>query len=170
MPTTEKESSVAELKERLQGSQVAIASRYIGINTGDVSELRKRMREAGIEYKVYKNTLARIALRDLGMGEGEFMEGPTAWAFSTDPVAPAKILKEFAATNKFVGMTGGILTGKAVSAKDLETLADLPSREQLLSQIAGLFAAPMSNMAAALNALPQNVAGLIDALEQKQAA
>jgi len=171
LPTPEKEAAVAELKERIGNAEIAIMSQYIGIDVAGVTALRKEMRDAGVEYKVYKNTLAQRALDELGLGEaGALMTGPTAWVFSSDPVAPAKILKDFGKESKFVAMSGGILTGKVVSAAELESLADLPSREVLLSQIAGIFEAPMSNMAAALNALPQNVVGLIDALHQKREA
>lgn len=169
MPTQEKENAIAEFKEKFERSEIAIMTNYIGINVEKVTELRKKLREAGVEFKVFKNTLAKIALKDLGVsGTDAFFNGPTAWAFSKDPVAPAKILKEFGKTSEFIKMTGGVLSGKAVSTADLQELADLPPREVLLAQIAGLFESPMSQFAALLNALPQNVASLIDELEKKK--
>lgn len=169
MATPEKAAAIAELKERISNAELTVMSQYVGIDVAGVTELRKQMREAGVEYKVYKNTLARRALDELGLSEaGQHLNGPTAWAFSSDPVTPAKLIKEFGKESKFVGMTGGVLSGSVVSGAQLEALADLPSRQEMLSQIAGLFEAPMSNMAGALNALPQNVAGLIAALQEKR--
>jgi large subunit ribosomal protein L10 len=171
LPNPDKEAAVAELKERIANAEIAIMSQYVGIDVAGVTALRKQMRDAGIDYKVYKNTLAQRALDELGLSDaGALMNGPTAWVFSSDPVAPAKLLKDFAKESKFVAMSGGVLTGKIVSGAELEALADLPSREVLLSQIAGVFQAPMATMAGALNALPQNVVGLIDALQQKREA
>lgn len=169
MPTKEKELAIAEMTERLKANQIAIATNYIGMNVAQATELRAKLREAGVQFKVYKNTLAKRALTEIGVEEaGDCIDGATAWAFSEDPVAPAKVLKEFSKDVKFVKMTGGVLDGKAVSAEQLNALADLPPREVLLSQIAGLFEAPMSNIAALLNALPQQMVGLIEALETKK--
>ncbi len=169
MPTAEKEAAIAEMTERLKASEIAIATNYTGMNVAQATDLRNQLRQAGVEFKIYKNTLAKIALKNHGVEEaGDFIDGATAWAFSTDPVAPAKVLKDFGKEVKFVKMTGGVLSGKPVSADELFALADLPPREALLSQIAGLFEAPMSQMAALLNALPQQTAGLIDALETKR--
>ena len=170
MPTQTKIDAVAEIKGQLENNDIAIITSYVGISVEDVTALRKELREAGVEYKVYKNNLAKIALTDLGLeGAAEHINGPTGWAFSNDPVAPAKVLKAFSKKVNVVSMDGGVLDGQVVDKAQLEALADLPSREQLLAQIAGCFAAPMSNMAALLNAPLQNMAGLIDALEQKKA-
>jgi large subunit ribosomal protein L10 len=169
MATQEKEAAVAEFRARLEESEIAIASRYIGINVEQVTDLRRRMREAGIEYKVYKNTLARIALREKGVeAAADLMEGPTAWAFSKDPVAPAKILKEVGATVKFVSMRGGVLSGKVVDGKQLEALASLPPREQLLAQVVGTIAAPLSNLVGVLNAVPRNLVNVLDQVRKQK--
>ena len=170
MPTQAKIDAVAEIKQQLENNSIAIITSYVGINVDKATTLRKNLREAGVEYKVYKNNLAKIALTELGLeGAAQYMNGPTGWAFSNDPMAPAKVLKEFSKKNKKVTMDGGVLDGVIVDQAQLNALAELPSREQLLAQIVGLIAAPMSNMAALFNALPQNIAGLIDALEQKKA-
>ena len=172
MPTAEKIASVAEIKERLQEHDIAIATQYVGIKVEAVTALRKKLRDAGCEYKVYKNTLATIALNDLGYGEAaQYINGPTAWAFSTDPVAPAKLLKELAVKNKFVVMNGGVLSGKVVSGKQLDALANLPSRHVLLGQVVGTIAMPMRNLVGALSAVPRGLVNVLDQIKkQKEAA
>ena len=154
MPTPQKIAQVAEIKELLENCEIAIATQYVGISVEKVTELRRQLREDGVEYKVFKNTLARRALTELGLEEAAgYMEGPTAWVFANDPVAPAKTLKAFAKTSKMVAMSGGVLSGKAISAAQLQALADLPSREQLLSQLVGTVAAPLRNFVGTLQAL-----------------
>ena len=99
----DKVESVAELKDRIRGSQITVLSKYQGINVEQATELRRRLRAQAVHFKVFKNTLARRALDELGLSRAAaLMEGPTAWAFCDDPVAPAKILKEFAKEVKVV--------------------------------------------------------------------
>ncbi|MBI1319412.1 MAG: 50S ribosomal protein L10 [Candidatus Hydrogenedens sp.] len=169
MPTAEKIATVAEIKARLEESEIAIATQYVGINVENVTALRKKLREAGCEYKVYKNNLTRLALRELDLeGAADYMEGPTAWAFSKDPVAPAKVLKEFAETVKFVNVRGGVLSGSVVSDAQVKALADLPSREQLLAQVVGTIAAPLQNLLGALNGVPRNLVNVIDQIRKQK--
>lgn len=168
----EKSASVAELKERIQNSEIAIITSYQGINVEAVNNLRKQLRESGVEFKVYKNTLATIALNDLGYGEAaQYINGPTAWAFGTDPVAPAKLLKGISATSKFIIMNGGVLSGKVVNGQQLIALASLPSREALIAQVVGTIAMPLRNLVGTLNALPRNLVNVLDQIKkQKEAA
>jgi len=169
LPTQQKIDAVAEMTQRLEGCQIAVAAKYVGINVAQASELRNRLRAAGIEFKVYKNTLARRALRSQGMeAAADFMEGPTAWAFSKDPVAPAKILKEFGKEVSFVSMVGGVLEGKPVTAAQLEALAGLPPREQLIAQVVGTMAMPLRNTVGVLAALPRNLVNVLDQIRQQK--
>jgi large subunit ribosomal protein L10 len=169
LPTKEKIDAVAELKERLQNNEIAVMTQYVGINVAQVTELRKRLREAGVDFKVYKNTLARIALRDLGAEDAaDFMQGPTAWAFSKDPLAPAKILKEFSNTIPFISVVGGVLNGKTVSKQQVDILASMPPREVLLAQVVGTIAAPMRNLVGALSALPRNLVNVLDQVRKQK--
>src|SRR5690606_33684228 len=116
LATQQKIDSVAEIKGNLETHQLAVLTKYVGINAGQVSKLRAQLRDKQIEYKVFKNTLAKRALDELNLGDAaKFMDGPTAWAFANDPVAPAKILKDFAKEAPQVEMLGGILDGKIVS-------------------------------------------------------
>tara|TARA_R110001592_G_scaffold14535_3_gene64752 strand:+ start:508 stop:1038 length:531 start_codon:yes stop_codon:yes gene_type:complete len=170
LATPKKISDIAEMKARIESSEIAIATKYVGISVEQVTELRKQLREAGVEYKVYKNTLARRALKELDVeAAADFMEGPTAWAFSADPVAPAKILKAFSKKAKTIAMVGGVLGGKPVNADQLTTLASLPSHEQLLSQIAGTIAAPIQKLMGTINAVPSNLANVIDQVQKMKA-
>ncbi len=170
MATPKKAADIAEIKERLEANDIAIATQYIGITVAEVTELRKQLREAGVEFKVYKNTLARRALRELDIEEAaDCMEGPTAWAFSNDVVAPAKVLKDFAKKVNVVSMVGGVLDGKPVDAAQLNALASLPSREQLIAQVVGTIAAPLRNLVGTLNAVPRNLVSVLDQVQKKKA-
>lgn len=169
MPTQNKIDSVAEMTEKLRNCEIAIMSKYVGINVAKVTELRKKLREAGVDYKVYKNTLARIALREIGAEQAaDFMEGPTAWAFSKDPVAPAKLLKEFVGTAPMVMMLGGVLNGKVLNKQQVDMLANLPPREILLGQVVGTIAAPMRNLVGGLSALPRNLVNVLDQVRKQK--
>jgi len=169
LPTREKQELVAEIKENISNNNVAIITQYVGMNVAQATELRKQLREADTLFKVYKNTLARLALRELGLeSAADLMEGPTSWAFCKDPVAPAKILKTYAKEVPFVIMRGGILNGAQVSAEQLDVLADLPSREQLLAQVVGTIAMPMRNMVGVLSALPRNLVNVLEQIRKQK--
>ena len=169
LPTQDKIDSVAELKERIQGSSVVVMTKYVGINAGQVSDLRKQLRDNKVRLKVYKNTLATRVLDELGYSAAaKFMDGPTAWAFSDDPVAPSKILKEFSKDVKNVEMVGGILDGVVITKAQLDALANLPSRHALLGQVVGTIAAPLRNFVGALNAIPRNMVSVLDQIRKQK--
>ena len=169
MARPEKEASVEEMKQRLQECSIAIASQYQGITVEEVTQLRSKMRAEGVKFKVYKNTLATRALKELNLEAAtKFMDGPTIWAFSKDAAAPARILKEFGKAVDKVKMQGGILDGKSVDAKMLEALADLPSRHVLLGQLVGVLAAPLQNFVGVMSAVPRNLLGVLEAVKAKK--
>jgi large subunit ribosomal protein L10 len=172
-PRPEKVAVVDEVRERLSAASAAILTEYRGLNVTEISRLRRSLREAGGEYKIYKNTLVRFAARDLGLAELEAMlVGPTAIAFvSADAAAVAKALRDFSRTNPALVVKGGLLGTKVLSAGDTSALADLPSRDVLLAQLAGAMAAPMRQFAGLLQALPRSLAyGLKALIDQRGGA
>ena len=167
-PRPEKVAVVDEVKDRLSASQAALLTEYRGLDVGNMSVLRRALREAGGEYKIYKNTLVRFAPRDLGIEIDDFLTGPTAIAFvpndGGDPVTVAKVLKDFAKGNDALVVKGGILGDKVLSADEAKALADVAPREELLARLAGGMAAPMQQFAGLLQALPRNFAYGLKAL------
>ena len=169
MPRPDKIETVAEFKGRIQNNMVAIATGYVGINVEQATELRSKLRGEAVTLKVYKNTLVRRALDELELSDAaEFLDGPTAWAFSNNPVAPAKVLKEYAKGVRFVSMNGGIFEGKVVTKEQLESLADLPPREMLLAQVVWAVAGPLRMFVGTLNALPRNLVNVLDQVRKQK--
>jgi len=169
----EKAAVVAEVRDKLAASNSVIVSEYRGLTVGALAKLRRTLRPLGAEYKVYKNSLVKIAARDGAMAPVEPMVGgPVAITFVTGEVsAVAKAMREFAKENEALKLKGGVVDGKAVDVKGLRALADLPSRDVMLAKLAGLLKAPMANTAYMLSALPRKAAyGLKAPVEQKQAA
>lgn len=170
---SEKESVVAEVRAKLEASSAVIITEYRGLSVTALAALRTELRKGGAEYRVYKNTLARFAAREAGIeGLDALLIGPTAITFiDGDVAAIAKTLKEYAKTNPLLVIKGGTVANKVISAKDVEVLADLPSREVMLSQFAGLLQSPLVKTAGLLQALPRNMAyGLKALVDQKSAA
>jgi large subunit ribosomal protein L10 len=168
-PRPEKVAVVDEVRDRLSNSQAALLTEYRGIGVADMSTLRRSLRDAGGEYKVYKNTLVRFAARDLGLEIEDLLTGPTAIAFvptdsTGDPVQVAKALREFSRGNQNLVVKGGVLGDKALTAADAQALADVAPREQLLAQFAGALQSPMATMAGLLQAPMRELAGLLKAL------
>ena len=168
-PRPEKVAVVDEVRDRLSNSQAALLTEYRGIGVADISTLRRSLRAAGGDYKIYKNTLVRFAARDLGLEIDELLTGPTAIAFvptdsTGDPVQVAKALRDFAKGNANLIVKGGVLGDRTLSAADANALADVAPREVLLAQFAGALQAPMSKMAGLLQAPTRQLAGLLKAL------
>jgi large subunit ribosomal protein L10 len=168
-PRAEKVAVVDEVKERLGSSDAALLTEYRGIDVGELAALRRALREAGGEYKVYKNTLVRIASRELGLELDDLLTGPTAIAFvrtgsGGDPVTVAKALRDFAKGNPNLVVKGGVLGEKLLSEADAKALADVAPREELLARLAGLMAAPMQQFAGLLQAVPRDFAYGLQAL------
>jgi large subunit ribosomal protein L10 len=171
-PRPEKVAIVAEVKERIASSDATILAEYRGMSVKQLHELRKQLRQVGGELKVYKNTLVRLAAREAGVeGADDLLTGPTAIAFvKGDIAAAAKTLRDAAKVIAPLTLKGGILDSKILSLADVEALADLPSRDVLLSQIAGVFEAPISQFASLLEAVPRSFAYGVQALIDKQDA
>jgi len=168
-PRPEKVAVVDEVKQRLSSSSAAILTEYRGMKVEDLSTLRRSLKASGGDYKIYKNTLVRFAVKDLGLDELEpLLTGPTAIAFvDGDAVGVAKALRDFSRLNPNLIVKGGVLGESVLSAADTAALADIAPREVLLARFAGLLAAPMQQFAGLLAAVPRNFAyglkALIDA-------
>jgi len=152
-----KKAKVLEIREKMEKAQGMVFAKYQGLTVEEDTELRKKLRDAGIEYKVYKNTLATLAARELGLeGIVSHLEGPVSVAFGyEDATAPARILNDFAKTHKKLELKAGIVEGNVYDAKGVEQLATIPSREVLIAQLLGSFKAPLSNLAYLLNAIAE---------------
>ncbi|MEI6132752.1 MAG: 50S ribosomal protein L10 [Bacillota bacterium] len=163
----QKQALVADLAVKFKDSKAFVLADYRGISVEQDTTLRNALRKAGVEYKVIKNTLSKLALREIGIeGIDEFLEGPTAFAMSTtDVVAPAKIMAEFAKKFENLELKAGVVEGKVIDAKGVAALADLPSKEVLVAKMLGSFNAPITGFVNVLNA---NLRGLVCALNAIQ--
>jgi large subunit ribosomal protein L10 len=150
-----KEAKVLEIKEKLEKAQGVVLAKYQGLSVEEDTELRKRLREAGVEYKVYKNTLTTLAAKELGIeGLDVHLEGPTSVAFGyEDATAPARILHQFAQEHKKLELKAGLVDGTVYDANGVKVLATIPSREVLIAKLLGSFKAPLSNLAYLLSAV-----------------
>jgi large subunit ribosomal protein L10 len=172
-PRPEKVAVVEEVAEKLAAADAAFIAEYRGMTVGQLAALRVQLRNAGAEYKVYKNTLAKFGAEKAGVeGLDDMLVGPSGITFVTgDVAAAAKALKDAAKGNPFLILKGGAMGGKVLSAKDIEALAELPSRDTLLAMFAGALQAPLVKTAGLLQALPRNFAyGLKALIDQKEAA
>jgi large subunit ribosomal protein L10 len=171
-PRAEKVAVVNEVRERLEASDAAVLTEYRGLTVAELAELRRELAAAGGDYKIYKNTLVKLAVADSPQAPiHELLTGPTAIAFvQGDVSAVAKALREFAKGNPNLVVKGGMVGAGLLSAADINVLADLPPRDTLLAQLAGALSAPMQQLAGLVQALPRNLAyGLSALLEQRQA-
>ncbi|GIN87795.1 50S ribosomal protein L10 [Heyndrickxia sporothermodurans] len=151
----QKKQIVDEIAEKLKSSVSTVVVDYRGLNVAEVTELRKQLREAGVEFKVYKNTLTRRAAEIAELsGLEEALTGPNAIAFSAeDVVAPAKILNDFAKKNEALEIKAGVIEGNTATVEEIKALAELPSREGLLSMLLSVLQAPIRNFALATKAV-----------------
>jgi len=173
-PRQAKADAVADVQQRLQGSSAVVLTEYRGLTVHELAELRGSLREAGAEYKVYKNTLATIAARNVGLDDlTSALEGPTAFAFTQgDPVIVAKRLSDFAKKVPALVLKAGVLDGRILSSGEVGALSSLDSREVMLAKLAGLFQSPIQKLAnlfaAPLNQLGSLLVQLRDKLPAEQ--
>jgi len=172
-PRADKVAVVDEVRERLSGADASVVTEYRGLSVAELAELRRSLAAAGGDYKIFKNTLVRLAVAGSPHEPlGDLLTGPTAIAFvHGDVSAVAKALRDFGRGNPHLVVKGGILDGGVLSPAQLGALAELPSRDVLLAQIAGTVAAPLTQLAGLLKALPQNLAyGISAVLDQRRAS
>jgi len=171
-PRADKVAVVDEVRGRLAASDGAVLTEYRGLTVSELADLRRELAAAGGDYKVYKNTLVRLAIADSPQeGVRDLLVGPTAIAFvQGDVSAVAKALRDFSRGNPNLVIKGGIVGDGLLSASEMRVLADLPPRQTLLAQFAGALSAPIQQLAGLIEALPRNLAyGLSALLEQKRA-
>jgi len=168
-----KEQLVAELAEKLAAAKAAFLTDYRGINVDQANTLRGELHKAGVEYRVVKNTLLKLAIKGTDNEcLNDYLNGPTSLTIvNDDPVAPAKVLSEFAKKVDKFSLKGGVLDGKVLSIDDIKALADLPSREVLLAKMLGSLNAPVSNFVGVLAAVNRSLVQVLAAIrDQKEAA
>ncbi|MBM2826998.1 MAG: ribosomal protein [Dehalococcoidia bacterium] len=164
MPTPKKIETVKDLEGRLLSSRIVIATGYQGISVAQISQLRRKLRESGVEFKVVKNTLARLAAVEVDRpGVIQILQGPTAFVIGySDPVEPAKVLTEHIRSNRLpMEIRGAVMDGRVLSSSDVATLTTLPSREVLIAQVLAGFQSPLVNL---VGTLRSPMVGVVNAL------
>ncbi|RMH49470.1 MAG: 50S ribosomal protein L10 [Alphaproteobacteria bacterium] len=171
MDRAQKEKVVEELGQIFESSGVVVVAHYAGLTVAEMQDLRSRAREAGGAVRVAKNRLAKIALEGkANQGLSDFLTGMTVFVYSEDPVAAAKVADNFAKENDKFVVLGGALGEEVMDAAGIKAVAALPSREELIAQIAATIGAPASNVAGAIGAPASNIAGILSTLEEREAA
>lgn len=171
MKRTDKEQFVSDFRTRLTESSVLYLADFSGLDVKSITNLRSSLRESGAEFVVVKNRLAKLALADLDIPDlTEHLTGPTGFILSAENAAePAKAVSDFAKEHKDRPVFKvGVLDAKLLDAAAIEKIAKLPSREQLEAELVGVFEAPMANLVRAMEGLTQEMAGLLEALKEKQ--
>src|SRR5438128_4097745 len=171
MKRTEKEQLVAELKDKIKSAPALYYTDFTGLNVKRMTDLRRRLRKANVEYVVIKNTLALRAVNESGLG-GERLKGPTGLVVARDPVAAAKVITDFAKENdKKPAVKGGVFEGKAIDTAQVTKLASMPTREQMLADLGAGLQSPMAAFLGALNGVLYMFAGSLEALRvQRESA
>ncbi|WP_024833003.1 50S ribosomal protein L10 [Ruminiclostridium josui] len=158
----QKKQVVTDLTEKIKSAQSIVLADYRGLTVEQDTELRNALRKAGVEYRVVKNSLTSLAMKESGLELDDFLVGPTSMAISsTDAVAPAKVLSEFAKKFEKLELKVGVVEGKVIDLEGIKALAELPSREVLIAKVLGGFNAPISGF---VNVLNGNMRGLVVAL------
>ncbi len=172
MPSAAKTEAVAALVKSIGEAKSVIVADYRGLTVAQVSELRAKAREASVYYKVAKNRLVKLALKECGLDTlDDLLQGPSAFAMGMeDPVSPAKVLAEFSKDNDALRIKGGLLGAEVLSADDVMKLASMPSRDELLARMLGSLQSPVTKVAIALNQTVSKIAYAISAVaDQKEA-
>jgi large subunit ribosomal protein L10 len=168
MKRTDKEQMVADLREKIGGAQALYYTDFTGLNVKRMTELRRRLRKANVEYVVIKNTLALRAVNEAGL-VSERLRGPTGLVVARDPVAAAKVITDFAKEHDAKpSVKGGMFEGRPLDAAQVKKLASMPSREQMLAELGASMQAPMAAFAGALNGLLYMFAGALEGLKTQR--
>ncbi|HEV2127250.1 MAG TPA: 50S ribosomal protein L10 [Thermomicrobiales bacterium] len=166
MPTAQKAKQIDEIAESLERSQLTVVASYRGLTVTQLQDLRRGLRDSNAEFTVAKNTLTRIAAERVGVDiPGEHLEGPTALMFAyEDVVAPAKALNDYARASRGVlELKVGMMEGQTLTTSDIDVLASMPPREELLGKLVGMLASPMARAVGVLNGPSRSIAYLFNA-------
>lgn len=167
----QKEKVVEELGQIFESSGVVVVAHYTGLTVAEMQTLRAKAREAGSSVRVAKNRLAKIALQGKPCENiTDLMSGMTVLTYSEDPVAAAKVVEDFAKDNKKFEILGGAMGENALDRAGVEAVSKMPSRDELIAQIAGMLGAPASNIAGAIGAPASNIASILSTIEEKAEA
>jgi len=170
MNKTQKQKLVDELRDKLGTANALYYTDFTGLNVKRMTDLRRRLRKAGVEYIVIKNTLALRAVNESGL-MSERLKGPTGIVVAKDAVAGAKVLSDFARENDSrPGIKGGLFDGKSIGVEQVKQLANMPSREQLLAELGASMQAPLTTFLGAMNSMLTTFVGALDALKQQKDA
>ena len=169
MDRTQKEQQITELNEKLKKSAAIVLADYRGLTVPAVTALREEFRKQQCEYKIYKNTLVKLAIAGTPMEKmGKYLEGPTAIIFSWDsPSAAAKVARDFAKSNDKFKLKGGYLEGNILDDKGVASSADLPGKDEMRASLLATLAAPATQLVRTINAAAQNFAYVLDARKRK---
>ena len=168
MKKTEKDVLVAELSEKVKGASSLYYTDFTGLNVKQMTDLRRRLRKAGVEYVVIKNSLAQRAVQEVGL-PAEKLRGPTGVVIGNDPVAAAKVLADFAKEfEQKPAIKGGVLEGNVIGVAQVKKLATLPTRQQMLAQLAGGLQSPLAGFVGALSGVFYMFAGALEALKAQK--
>ncbi len=167
----QKKQLVEDMIEKLKSAQAGVFVNYRGLTVEEDTELRRKFREAGVEYKVIKNTLTSRAIKEVGLDDIDpILNGPTALAISVDnPVAPAKIIDEFAKKHEALQVKAGFMDGAVISLAEIKQLAETPSKEELLAKMMGSMKSPISALARLLNTIVTDGVEIPDLMAKVQA-
>jgi large subunit ribosomal protein L10 len=171
MPTARKEAAIGELAKRLAASQTLFLTDYSGLTVSEITKLRGELRKDGSSYAVVKNTLFRIAAGDLAAQLESFLAGPTGIVFAgPDPIAPAKALKTFSDSVKKVAVKAAYIDGRVVDAKQVEILAKLPPKLELMAKLVGTLANPLRGLVTVLSGNQSGLVRVLNAVREQKAA
>lgn len=170
MARPEKEKKIQDLTEKFRSAKAVYLTDFTGLDVIKATELRKKLREASVEYRVVKNTLAQLAAKNAGCDLLlDYLTGPTGLAFGIkDPIIPAKILTEFSKDNEKLRVKVGLMEGRIYDPREVKQLASLPSREELLAQVLSGLQSPISGFVGVLGGLLQKLVGTLDAIAKQK--
>ena len=161
----EKQAVVREVAAQVAGAQAIVLAEYRGLEVGSMTELRRKARRSGVYLRVLKNTLARRAVKDTPFAQlADVMVGPLVYGISSDPVAPAKVMNEFAKGNEKFVIRAGAMPNAVISAREVAALASMPSRAELLAKLVGTMQAPVAKFVRTLNEVPSRFVRAVSAV------